>query len=422
MEPDGDLELDPVQESLQKFIAYIEAVHAPHRDLFSPSYFIVPSLLREVSPSSFTPEMVSIGPLHKEDIHLQPYQGWKSSYLKNLLSRMPSPPEEVLKSCMRKVYAVLDQIKACYDWTLTCDDSAICQTMVRDACFILELMFKIGEYKEMPHLPRWPMVKTILHDLVLLENQIPLFVLDEIFQSTVLKINPEASLVEFLLPVLSSNNIFKADINIDNISIVSVPHILGLLHHCYKPHTNKEVTSDFEISTALSAVHPYQAWATLKPSKDPTSLIEMDLKSCRSFCHYGPWNNKQLTLTMSVLQVYGFTELVLRNLIAYEQCLRQPCRHITSYAYAMSVLVKTEEHVTKLVDSRVLANYLSSDGAVVSIFNNILKHEEEWKTPNKYPNGCEIWMRSTCFSRLWNMLPWSSCLPPSYRYDHPYHH
>ena len=39
-----------------------------------PSIYMVPSLVRDLSPSFFTPTVVAIGPLHRKDEHLQGFE------------------------------------------------------------------------------------------------------------------------------------------------------------------------------------------------------------------------------------------------------------------------------------------------------------------------------------------------------------
>ncbi|KAJ0956827.1 hypothetical protein HanPSC8_Chr01g0020061 [Helianthus annuus] len=117
---------------------------------------------------------------------------------------------------------------------------------------------------------------------------------------------------------------------------------------------------------------------------------------------------------MPVLCVDDSTEVLLRNLIAYEQSF-ETGNHITSYAVAMDMLVNSQEDVAKLIDSRVLVNDMGSNEEVANMINNLGKHvitysfySEQWETLNKYCNS--YWpkhiarMRSTYFNSPWNMI------------------
>ncbi|KAJ0611681.1 hypothetical protein HanRHA438_Chr01g0023371 [Helianthus annuus] len=131
------------------------------------------------------------------------------------------------------------------------------------------------------------------------------------------------------------------------------------------------------------------------------------------YMFFGSWHKP--TIRMSVLVVGDFTESVLRNLIAYEQS-GQTRNYVTSYAYAMYMLVNNQEDVAKLVDSGVLVNYMGSNEEAANMINGICKevawvdffYVKQWKTINMYCNG--YWpkhitrMRSIYFSSPWNMI------------------
>ncbi|KAJ0783194.1 hypothetical protein HanRHA438_Chr01g0021451 [Helianthus annuus] len=139
----------------------------------------------------------------------------------------------------------------------------------------------------------------------------------------------------------------------------------------------------------------------------------MDVTSYELPCFFGFWSKP--TLKMPVLDVHHFTELVLRNLIAYEQSFESN-NYITSYAIAMDRLVNTQEDVAKLIDSKVLVNYMGSNEEAANMINSICKeiagvdffYQKQWTTLNRYCDG--YWpkniarMRRTYFSSPWNMI------------------
>ncbi|KAJ0611536.1 hypothetical protein HanRHA438_Chr01g0021151 [Helianthus annuus] len=137
---------------------------------------------------------------------------------------------------MQKVYSSVERIKACYVWTKTYAAAETAKMMVMDACFILEFTLQIWEsHYHKSNLRKKVQIQTIIYDLVLLENHLPFFFLDEIYQCTIMKIGNDASLVEFIYPVLSRHNLFERHIKIDNVSTNTTHHILSLLHEFYKP-------------------------------------------------------------------------------------------------------------------------------------------------------------------------------------------
>ncbi|MFS7903169.1 hypothetical protein Hanom_Chr01g00020831 [Helianthus anomalus] len=379
-----------------------------HINQFSPSIYMAPRTLRDMSPSSFNPQVVSIGPLHREDENVQAFEGRKTNYLIDLMRRAKSPQEEILKLCVEKVCTSMEKIKACYVWTKAYGDIEIADMMIMDACFILEFLFKYSideeEEGELQHI-------IIFYDLILLENQIPFFILDEIFQCTVLEFSPNHSLLELIYPVLGNANIFTEDINKDNISLNNTHHILSLLHQCYKPPDSIK-KGDLR-STIPSVVNLDRAGVNFKPNKDPTWLMGMEVELYMFPCFFGSWSKP--TLRIPVLEIYDFTEIVLRNLIAYEQS-GQTHSYVTSYAIAMDMLVDTQEDVAKLVDLGVLVNKMGSNDEAANMINSICKgtilvdffYEEQWVKLSKY---CDAYwpknmanMKRTYFSSPWNII------------------
>ncbi|MFS7902322.1 hypothetical protein Hanom_Chr01g00009991 [Helianthus anomalus] len=337
---------------------------------------MAPGVLRDLNPSSFNPRVVSIGPLHRHDENVQEFEKQKATYLIKLMSRIHSSLEETLKLCMHKVYASMNKIKACYVWTTPHDDAEIAEMMVMDACFILEFINQISELDEQGR------------------SNIPFFFLDEIIQCTILKFDPNASLTSLIYRVLTFINPFETFIDISNISS-NTHHILSLLHECYTPPDY--ITSHPSSSTIPSAVDLDRAGVNFKPNQHSTWLMGMEVKLTTFICFFGSW--------------LGY----LRNLIAYEQS-SQTRYYVTSYAYAMYMLVNNQEDVAKLVDSGVLVNYMGSNEEAANMISGICKevawvdffYVKQWKTINMYCNG--YWpkhitrMRSIYFSSPWNMI------------------
>ncbi|MFS7928680.1 hypothetical protein Hanom_Chr04g00323581 [Helianthus anomalus] len=73
-----------------------------NKDKFS-SIFEVPRRLNQVNPSSFTPRVVSIGPLHKGRENLKLMEDKKAIFLRELLTGVGGSREETLKKCDEKV-------------------------------------------------------------------------------------------------------------------------------------------------------------------------------------------------------------------------------------------------------------------------------------------------------------------------------
>ncbi|KAD3336162.1 hypothetical protein E3N88_31681 [Mikania micrantha] len=428
-----DLELgvmeNMIPERVKLFLDRVEKEHNLNEQI-TPSIRRAPRTLRVLSSWSFSPRVVSIGPLHRDNKKVKAFERQKATYLTNLMNHITSStPGVIMNSCMEKVYASMKKIKACYVLTKKYDDVEFAEMMVMDACFILGFIHQTFKLKsaDMFH------AEDVVCDLVLLENQIPFFFLEEIFKCTIAKLMPNTSLVVFMHPVLSILNLFNSDVDLNilkNISVDDTHHILSLLHECYKPQfsskpqkneiilkefsskpqKNEIILKEFSITKPHSAVDLDKAGVKFKPNRSPTWVLGMKMEFP---CFLWSWC--KCTLRMPIFYVTDFTEVTLRNLLAYEE-LRQTHDYITSYAFVINMLVNTQDDVAKLVDSEVLVNVMGSNEEVAKMINKICKelavvnslYRQQWKTLDEYYNSYWPkhigWMRRTYFSSPWNII------------------
>ncbi|KAL8259384.1 hypothetical protein R6Q59_027337 [Mikania micrantha] len=202
-----------VHDRVQRLLDRLQKLADNEPNRFSPSIAVVPNTLRDLSAKSFSPREVSIGPLHHNHIKGEMQ---KENYLLELLICIPFPKEDILKSCMQKVYNSMEKILKCYGYAqMKTNDDEFAEMMVMDACFILGLCNNISEYDE-SYRGNMVLDRTIIYDLVLLENQIPFFVLDQIFQFSLFRQSSNAqSTTIFTQP--SSNIITNSHTTVSNI-------------------------------------------------------------------------------------------------------------------------------------------------------------------------------------------------------------
>ncbi|XP_024963896.1 uncharacterized protein LOC112504177, partial [Cynara cardunculus var. scolymus] len=339
----------------------------------SPSIYIVDSTLRNLSPNSFKPRVVAIGPLHKEDEELQDIESHKVTYLLDLFLRLPSMPNQKMDECIQRVYAKVEQIRACYAGEMKdYDDGEVAKMMVIDGCFILEFILRVRNHNHPDDDPIFYnklVYINVAYDLVLLENQIPFFVLQDIFKCTILEFSPSSSLqslvFSFLRPIYPFDKSYVTNIN--------------------------------------DGVDTNERWP-----------LAMEFKASWLPCFVWGWGKP--TLRMPVLFIEDYTESVLRNLIAYEQCSPLSDTYITSYAVAMDMLVDTQDDIVKMVDSEVLINHLGTNqdaaNMISSICENVILRDfyynQQWNQLYSYYNG--YWpkniarLRRTYFSSPWNFI------------------
>ncbi|KAJ9548770.1 hypothetical protein OSB04_021313 [Centaurea solstitialis] len=310
----------------------------------SPSINMIRSSDHNVKPKFFHPQVVSIGPLHREDGALKPFEDQKTTHLHHLLGKLKDKPEIILDKCLEKVYASIDRIRECYGETITYTYSDLAKMMVMDACFILDFLFPSEEHRRSTS-RNAILTHSIFRDLVLLENQIPFFVLQDIFDCTISKIQtcPLTFGVLMHLKFIIPFDVHGA-ISVDGPN--NYKHILDLVYKCYKPQDASSSDQLSRVTTMFSARELAKAGVKFNPNPDHKWKLDMKFTSS--------WGNA--TLTMPPMRIEESTACVLCNLAAYERVFPEVGNYITSYVFAMKMLLDTKEDVLKRVNNQVVGN------------------------------------------------------------------
>ncbi|KAM7489085.1 hypothetical protein LguiB_026569 [Lonicera macranthoides] len=253
-----------------------------------PSIYEVPPKLRKENESAYSPRLISIGPIHRDTSELKDMDKHKLSYMQSLFSRtnrlvknsnkksshqrrtpishqrrtpvshtpishQRRTPEsrdhvyQIMKGCVDSIIKEVPRARACYQGSLKpCDDGEFAQMLLFDGCFIIELVYRSKLPQKLvgdPILGNTLVLIDIRHDLLLLENQIPWFVLDELFKLTIGKIQDQSvfrPLARFVLDFFGNVMNFQRPIT-KKVYPTTIDHILDLLHQCYRPpHTTHE--------------------------------------------------------------------------------------------------------------------------------------------------------------------------------------
>lgn len=168
--------------------------------------------------------------------------------------------------------------------------------MVMDSFFILDFIYKLSKGDESMSNKN---TQSILYDLLLLENQIPLFFLDDIFICTILEFEPITSLTNLILPILNMVNFLDGDLKIENVGVdASNDHILGLLHKSYQL-VYDNVPRVSSIPKGHSAIELDRARVSFKPDVDAPWPVTMKLEMS-PFAYYH-WSWSKPTLKMPVM-------------------------------------------------------------------------------------------------------------------------
>jgi hypothetical protein len=144
----------------------------------------VPKLLRKVNEEAYTPKLISIGPFHCNREELWEMEKLKQRYFKNFLNRTGKSQQDLRKI----IEDDEEKIRHCYSEDSTLESGEFVKMILLDAIFIIELFLKVrdqkkGEVEEEDYILRkkW-LANGIYYDLLLLENQLPFFVLEKLYK------------------------------------------------------------------------------------------------------------------------------------------------------------------------------------------------------------------------------------------------
>ncbi|WMV23137.1 hypothetical protein MTR67_016522 [Solanum verrucosum] len=192
--------------------------------------------LRESNPDAYTPKMISIGPYHKKNPQLHPMEKHKLLYLRRFLQQKEGLDVE---SCINELKELNEEAIKCYeDIDELGNDSQFCQMLLLDGCFVVEF---IREYYEMCLQGEEEIINIkdcyIFRDLILLENQLPFFVLDKLHHMTkqdddlplaILAINSFTFFID--LSKMTPKSFGEIECNAENIKhLLHVVHIFSML-------------------------------------------------------------------------------------------------------------------------------------------------------------------------------------------------
>ncbi|KAJ3678440.1 hypothetical protein LUZ60_002243 [Juncus effusus] len=400
----GDIEIiiDPLANSIEQKIKLLSNPTGSNRC----TIFRVPSYIREINKNFYEPRIVSIGPYHRGLPHLKAMEEQKWLYARKLRSQNPDTTVEMYLKELRELES---DARRCYHESIDDMNSNEFLTMLfLDSVFIIQVVVnwtyrsENDDDEDIIHCIPWnvPLIKS---DLLMLENQIPFFILENVFNlfSTRDKWhscssssnhdtmsqeseNEKASLFEVLVSFLDHGN---EDFSVPD-SRNKYNHLLHFYYDRYmsiqklpiKSHRNSFLKKLKTFPLISSSIRRFtrrkNCGLTTKnfPRMIPsaTELKEAGIafkKSDSKSIFYVNFSNG--VLKMPYINVEENTRPRIMNLIAFEQCSRQKHRPFTSYAVLMDCIINTPRDVLILQNSGVIENKLADEGELAMFFNQL---------------------------------------------------
>ncbi|XP_021299549.1 UPF0481 protein At3g47200-like [Herrania umbratica] len=365
-EPAGRMDLQgPDDILLQHTVARIEKKMKQYRQqTHDPGSYTIcpfPDFLVGIDDGIQSPKLASFGPRHRGKDHLLPFERHKDDFLSKFLSRTESLGRGLL-FYVRTLIKIKDNTKRCYSEKIVMPpDDELVDMMLRDGAFVVELF---REYEEGSDVT-WPWhVQTLIADLLKLENQLPFFLLQELFNCS--NIGQGASIRT--LPQLALrflNQAFCSPPDMVNSQIQHPKHLLDLFRLSLLPSAK---TDPPQQSKHHPLVHSIQSVKELCSTgitvrkNIARSLLEIDFRK---------FQIPPLALKIPPVAIDEFTNTILVNCVALEQCLPDQSKHFTAYVCFMNCLMKRPEDVGFLRSVDIITRVSQDEKYVINLLNSL---------------------------------------------------
>ncbi|GLJ35883.1 hypothetical protein SUGI_0720150 [Cryptomeria japonica] len=406
---------------------------------FVIAVFNVPKELLAVKPSAYIPQSVSIGPYHQWRSELYEMERYKVAAARRFQQRINGLKfESVVEELKKHEW----QIRSYYHKYLDYNEDALSWLMALDASFVLEcLQFYVkqadqaskevaSEVKQLGRVldpsGRSATHNSIMRDLMMLENQVPLFVVMKLLEmqlgshdeaekrlcNVVCAACEELSPFMFKMPDSSRRRIKERG------------HVLEVLYYAIVPaaaidngntqgdETEKEALPDVSnVRKALNAVWAAISKLNVGPIRRLTALPQQEEKDeegkgegeeggssveipptrdelkvpsvadlYSAGVKFSPtdgdltsihFDTKTATLYLPKVRLDNNSEVILRNLVAFEAAAAPGALIFTRYTDFMNGIIDTNEDVQLLRSSGIFYNHLANDGKVASLWNGM---------------------------------------------------
>ncbi|CAH1449152.1 unnamed protein product [Lactuca virosa] len=377
--------------------------------------FKLPEPLTSEKPDSYVPQHIGLGPIHHFRTDLYSKQEKLKIVTANIILKPCNITTEFEKIVQESLINIVPVAEYCYDLPFDIDDDVLACVFAIDALVLLDVLSKVRDGRSTAY----------MEDIMMLENQIPLVILVELLNALDVSTGDSANLflTNLLLNFCQTRAIFKFiipknqfDLDIDNRF-----HLLDCMHRLIVNHTIPPTPSariNFSVGINLENVEnvvqtagelfpclnvffqpillllklPWDKIGSLikKMLGDPPEVLEIDIPSVSLLTRIAKigfsttiggirdikFDEENLTFCLPILDLKPDSEVILRNLVAYEELMFKSGiatnLDFTEYVDFMCGIVDSVKDVEILREKEVIVGDME-DEEVVKLFNGITK-------------------------------------------------
>lgn len=354
-----------------------------------------PSTIHRVSHEFHTglddlcsPKFVCIGPYFhssRNSPSLKYMQDNKWRCIQSLISRydgLPEPdkPSILTQRCTVLTKAVDAQVRQAYSDSISLDNEELAKMMVLDGCFLLHLllrhapsdMMKEESLKELEQGKNHTSISSnrpwvwnmVLYDLLLVENQIPFFVVEILFDIFKTKHDEKVDLLACMLNLFTEIQPHGIeDISLFRSRQYRIHHFLHAYYLSLLPQVNQK---EYSSSVSPPLLSPIESTVSLSKFLEEGIRVKNNKKST-SFIDISFRNG---VLIIPTLQIHDYSIRLFHNIIAYEQCENDSMGYVSSYVAFMRGLIDDPNDMKTLSSDGIIMDRRSADQLEKDFFRN----------------------------------------------------
>ncbi|OMO53037.1 hypothetical protein CCACVL1_28932 [Corchorus capsularis] len=403
-----------------------------------PCIFKVPNYLRQVKEMAYAPQVIGIGPYHRgNEDRLKAMEELKIRFLQKLIEETK---ETDISRYVLKMRELEERARKCYAEPVSLESNDFITMLVLDGCFIVQLirLFLKSNLKAFFHdvlncyTFSGSFSLALCRDILLVENQLPFFVLWELFSMIESGDNlPAANKKKKKVQIMGLSKVTKKKSSADDykekfletifdlfcqcmpgkgrpkgdlkFKEIEIRHLLDFIHRCCCHPSSFEMKSygknkNLDWKFIRCATELQEAGITFK-KVDGKSMFDIKFENG--------------TLQIPELKIGDHTEPLLRNLIAFEQLFLSDMhlfhsdnslKHVTDYMVFLNHLIDSPKDVEILCQNGIIKHTLGDDEAVATMINSLgafVIYSDSFYSSNFYYAMVFNQINDYC-SRRWN--------------------
>jgi len=373
----------------------------PKQEWNQKSIYRIPCSMRDLNNKAYQPRVVSIGPYHNGNQHLRPMEEHKYRALRHLLAHTHNITVEDLVAYFKNDQQFMEKVMVSYSTPIDSqwkDTDAFTFLMVLDGCFLLELFLSSNsarscetDYRSVSewcyddddpifsaHAKRRGDVPYVKLDVLLVENQIPLIVMEKLASFVGLEVNLNDLIRSFYgCRYREQDETLKDPPGLHVLDVYRKGRLLvGEYTGWTVPKSAKELDEHgvrFIRSSGDIGIGSFKdvSFKTGRKRNKLGKLHDVPRSSLSRKILFPFWVLHG-DLHLPLLIINETTESILLNLMAFELLhlgIEERDMAVTRYVFLMSSLIRSEGDVRCLRNYSILfSSPEKSDGSVVRFF------------------------------------------------------